>query len=262
MADRLSGKVAVVTGAGRGLGSGIAAGLAREGAQVVVADIDLDAAQQAADTIAADGGEAVAVQVDVTDRSTVRLAAEAAVKQFEHLDVWFNNAGLNIPLPFMEVTEDNWRTILDVNALGVLIGTQEAARQMINQQRPGKIINTASIAGRQGYASFAPYSASKFAVIALTQAGARALAAHHITVNAFSPGVVATPLWKQLDKDLVAIGDASQEGEAFDSFAAGALLGRAAEVADVVPTALFLASADSDFITGQVIAVDGGMVLV
>jgi len=262
MTDRLTGKVAVVTGAGRGLGSGIAAGLAREGARVVVADINGDAAQETADAISADGGTAVAVQVDVTDRSAVKSAVEAAVGHFEHLDVWFNNAGLNIPLPFLDVTEENWRTILDVNALGVLIGTQEAARQMINQQRPGKIVNTASIAGRQGYASFAPYSASKFAVIALTQAGARALAAHRITVNAFSPGVVATPLWKQLDKDLVEIGDASEVGEAFDSFASGALLGRAAEVADIVPTAIFLASADSDFITGQVIAIDGGMVLV
>jgi meso-butanediol dehydrogenase/(S,S)-butanediol dehydrogenase/diacetyl reductase len=262
MTDRLTGKVAVVTGAGRGLGAGIAAGLAREGARVVVADINGDAAQETADAISADGGTTVAVQVDVTDRSAVKLTVEAAVEHFEHLDVWFNNAGLNIPLPFLDVTEDNWRTILDVNALGVLIGTQEAARQMIIQQRPGKIVNTASIAGRQGFASFAPYSASKFAVIGLTQAGARALAAHRITVNAFSPGVVATPLWKQLDKDLVEIGDASEVGEAFASFASGALLGRAAEVADIVPTAIFLASADSDFITGQVVAIDGGMVLV
>ncbi len=133
---------------------------------------------------------------------------------------------------------------------------------MIAQGASGKIVNTASIAGREGYPSFAPYSASKFAVIALTQAAARALAKNSITVNGFSPGVVDTPLWEQLDRDLVAIGDADNPGDAFSAFAAGALIGRAATPADIVPTAVFLAAPDSDYITGQVMAVDGGMVLV
>ncbi len=127
----------------------------------------------------------------------------------------------------------------------------------------GKIVNTASIASRQGYAEFVPYCASKFAVVAIIQAGgARALAGDHITVNGFSPGVVETPLWAQLDKDMVQIHAAEKEGDAFAAFASGALLGRAAQVADIVPTAVFLASADSEFITGQVMAIDGGMVLV
>lgn len=126
----------------------------------------------------------------------------------------------------------------------------------------GKIINTSSIAGRQGYPSFAPYCASKFAVNALVQAGARALAEHDITVNAFAPGVVDTPLWEQLDVDLMAIGDTEKPGEAMAAFSAGILRGRAALPSDLVGTALFLASTDSDYLTGQVFMVDGGMVLV
>lgn len=126
----------------------------------------------------------------------------------------------------------------------------------------GKIVNTSSIAGRQGYPSFAPYCASKFAVNALTQAGARALAEHDITVNAFAPGVVDTPLWEQLDADLMAIGDTEKPGEAMAAFSAGILRGRAALPHDLVGTALFLASTDSDYLTGQVFMVDGGMVLV
>jgi meso-butanediol dehydrogenase/(S,S)-butanediol dehydrogenase/diacetyl reductase len=129
-------------------------------------------------------------------------------------------------------------------------------------RRAGKIINTSSIAGRQGYPSFAPYCASKFAVNALTQAAARELAEHNITCNAFAPGVVQTPLWDQLDADLRAIGDAERPGQAMADFAAGILRGRPAVPDDLVGTALFLASADSDYLTGQVLMIDGGMVLV
>ena len=162
-------------------------------------------------------------------------------------------------MKFLDITDSNFELMMRVNALGVLIGIQEAARQFITQGGGGKVINTASIAGRQGFASFAPYSASKAAVISLTQAGARALAADGITVNAFAPGVVATPLWTKLDADLEAMG----EGDSgFDSMAAGILLGRPAQPEDIAPTAIFLAAADSDYITGQVIPIEGGMILV
>ncbi len=146
-----------------------------------------------------------------------------------------------------------------MNAIGVLIGTQEAARRFIAQGGGGKVVNTASIAGRTGFPSFAPYSASKAAVISLTQAAARDLAPRGITVNAFAPGVVATPLWTRLDADLAAMG-APDAG--FDSMSADILLGRPAEPEDIVPTALFLASSDSDYITGQIVAIEGGMILV
>jgi len=128
--------------------------------------------------------------------------------------------------------------------------------------RQGKIVNTSSIAGRQGFPSFAPYCASKFAVNALTQAAARALAEHNITCNAFAPGVVDTPLWTKLDEDLMNIGDADKPGQAMADFAAGILRGRVATGEDILGTALYLASADSDYLTGQVIMIDGGMVLV
>ncbi len=151
---------------------------------------------------------------------------------------------------------------MDVNALGVLLGIQEAAKQMIKQGTPGKIINTSSIAGRQGFPSFAPYSASKFAVISLTQAAARAFAANNITSNAFAPGVVDTPLWEKLDLDLMEIGDSDRPGQAMEEFSAGILKGRPATGDEIAGTALYLASSDSDYLTGQVIMIDGGMVLI
>ncbi len=189
-----------------------------------------------------------------------RDALDAFVAVAGRLDVLFNNAGFNKPMHLMDVTEENWHSIMDVNALGTLIGIQEGARRMMTTGG-GKIVNTSSIAGRQGYPSFAPYCASKFAVNALTQAAARGLAEHDITVNSFSPGVVDTPLWTELDADLVRIGDAGAPGEAMQDFAAGILRGRPATPDDVVGTALYLASSDSDYLTGQTIMIDGGMVL-
>jgi len=262
MVDRVKGRTVLVTGAGQGMGAGIARALATEGANVAVGDINVAAADAVAAALRDEGLSARSVGMDVTAREDVRAAIAETVREFGRLDVMFNNAGLNKPMRFLDVTEENWNLVMDVNALGVLIGTQEAAKQMIEQGDGGKIVNTASIASRQGYAEFVPYCASKFAVVAIIQAGARALADHHITVNGFSPGVVDTPLWAQLDKDMVDINAAEKAGDAFAAFASGALLGRAAKVEDIVPTAVFLASADSDFIAGQVMAIDGGMVLV
>lgn len=259
MGSRLTGRTVIVTGGGSGIGLGISQGLANEGANLVIADLDETAAQSAADKITSAGGSAIAAHVDVTKRSSVVTGIERAVDTFGRLDCYFNNAGFNKPMKFLDVTEDNFNAIMNVNALAVFIGTQEAAKQFIRQGNGGKIINTASIAGRTGFPSFAPYSASKAAVISITQSAARALAEHKITVNAFSPGVVQTPLWTQLDKDLVEIG----EGDSgFDSMASEILLGRAAQPDDIVPTALFLASSDSDYVTGQTMAIDGGMILV
>jgi len=262
---RLSGKTCMVTGAARGIGASIADALLREGGNVVYADLDdqvANLAGKAKDQAHAKGGRAIGVKLDVADRKQVRSAIERAVKEFGALHVMFNNAGINRPMNFLDVTEDNWNLIMKVNGLGVLIGMQEAAKQMIAQGTGGKIINTASIAGRQGYDNIAPYCASKFSVISLTQSGARALAKHNITVNSFSPGVVATPLWEQLDKDLMAIGASQRPGQAMAEFSAGILRGRAATPDDITGTTTFLAAADSDYMTGQNISIDGGMVLV
>jgi meso-butanediol dehydrogenase/(S,S)-butanediol dehydrogenase/diacetyl reductase len=261
MSGRVSGKTIVVTGAGSGMGRGFALALAREGAVVGVLDLKPDAAAAVAAEVTTGGGQAVALTADVSRRDEVVDALDQFVAAAGRLDVLFNNAGFNKPMHLMDVTDENWHAIMDVNALGTLIGIQEGARRMI-PNRSGKIINTSSIAGRQGYPSFAPYSASKFAVNALTQAAARGLAEHNITVNAFAPGVVDTPLWTQLDEDLMSIGDSDAPGQAMADFSAGILRGRPATPDDVVGTALYLASGDSDYMTGQIIMIDGGMVLV
>lgn len=261
MPERLAGARVVITGAASGMGRAFATGFAREGATVGVMDRALAGAEAVVEDIRGSGGSAVALGADVTNRTEVASALDDFVSQAGGLDVMFNVAGLNVPMHLLDVTEENWRMILDVNALGTLIGIQEAAKRMI-PHGSGKIVNTSSIAGRQGYPSFAPYCASKFAVNALTQAAARALAPHNITCNAFAPGVVVTPLWEKLDADLMAIGDASQPGQAMAEFSADILRGRPAQPEDLLGTALFLASSDSDYLTGQVIMADGGMVLV
>jgi meso-butanediol dehydrogenase / (S,S)-butanediol dehydrogenase / diacetyl reductase len=253
---------AVVTGAASGIGRAIAAALAKDGFSVVVADIDeANGRAAAADIAVASHGRAIFQRVDVTDRRSVSAAIEACTRKFGSIKVMVNNAGFNKPEPFLEASEPIWHKIMDVNALGVMIGIQEAAKAMIAAGTRGKIINTASIAGRTGYADFAPYCASKFAVVALTHAGARALAGDGITVNAFAPGVVATPLWEQLDKDLMAMGASSAPGEAMKNFSGSILLGRVAKPDDVAGTVRFLASPASDYMTGQVLMIDGGMIL-
>jgi meso-butanediol dehydrogenase/(S,S)-butanediol dehydrogenase/diacetyl reductase len=288
MVGRVDGKAIIVTGAGSGMGRAFSRALAREGAAVGVLDRDETAARAVADAINADSigaegvvadpgtgrshpvgipsvggrrGRAIALVADVSSREQVVPAFDRFAEWAGGLDVLFNNAGFNKPMHLLDVTESNWHAIMNVNGLGVLIGIQEGARRMI-PRGGGKIINTSSIAGRQGYPSFAPYCASKFAVNALTQAAARGLAQYDITCNAFAPGVVDTPLWTTLDADLMAIGDSQQPGQAMSDFAAGILRGRPATSEDIVGTALYLASSDSDYLTGQTIMIDGGMVLV
>ena len=229
---------------------------------MVIGDLNLESATAVAEDLKAQGGQAAAFRVDVSRREDLSGLFDFAIETFGGLDVVFNNAGFNVPMNFLDVTEDNWNSIMTVNGLGVLMGTQEAAKRMIARGTKGKIVNTSSIAGRQGYANIAPYCASKAAVIMLTQAAARDLAPHGITVNGFAPGVVNTPLWEKLDEDLMAIGASSRKGQAMEEFSQGILVGRAALPSDLAPMAVFLASSDSDYFTGQTIMADGGMVLV
>lgn len=263
---RVAGKVSIVTGAAQGIGRAIGEALLAEGAKVCFADINGDkvaeTANQARQAAACRSAQVTHARVDVTDRAQVRAMIAHTVETFGRLDVKFNNAGVNRPMNFMQVTEENWRFIMEVNGLGCLIGMQEAARQMIAQGGGGKIINTASIASRQGFDTVAPYCASKWAVVSLTQSAARDLARHDITVTAFAPGVVATEMWEQVDQDLMEIGAAERPGQAMEEFSAEILRGRVATPADITGTTTFLASKDSDYMTGQVVMIDGGMTLV
>lgn len=262
MSNSVKGRSIIVTGAGRGIGESIARGLAASGAQLTIADIDEANAAKVAGAITGAGGKAIAVKVDVVDRGSVRRMIAATVETYGRLDAMFNNAGIAQVRKFLDITEEDWRRVLEVNGLGVLIGMQEAIKQFIAQGGGGKIINTASIAGKQGYEPLAHYSASKFAVVALTQAAARAFGSHKINVNAICPGVVATDMWKLIDKGFKDEGLTSRENEAFETFSAGILLGRPSASDDLVGVSEFLASSGSDYVTGQSFVVDGGMVLV
>jgi meso-butanediol dehydrogenase / (S,S)-butanediol dehydrogenase / diacetyl reductase len=262
MSGRVADRVVVVTGGAGGIGAAACRAIAAEGASVVVADLDGDRAQVVAEAIAADGGKATSVRVDVTDRESVRAMIRTAVDTFGELNVIFNNAGMNRPRGFMDVDEENFEQILRVNTWGVMVCTQEAAKQMIAQGRGGKIVNTGSIASRQGFWDFVPYCVAKFGVLAVTQATARGLVEHGITVNAFAPGVVDTPMWIGLNSDIRAIHDQTEDADPMRDFATGTLVGRPAAPEELAPFLVYLASPESDYMTGQMYMVDGGQVLV
>lgn len=263
--ERLAGKCALITGAAQGMGAAIAEYWAAHGAKVGLCDVNLDGCEEVAERIRLNGGDAFAAKVDVTDREEMAAAVKRTVQAFGELNVMLNNAGINKPLMFLDVTEENFRKIMDINALGTLIGMQEAARQMIAQGRkdyPYKIINVGSILSRQAFDDVVPYACSKHAVLAMINGGAKALIEHNITVNGYGPGVVRTELWEQLDKDLVSIGKFEKEGQSMDQLARNMILmKRYSYPEDVVGTAAFLASAESDYMTGQLIMIDGGMVM-
>ena len=263
--ERLNGKNIVITGAAQGMGAAIAEHYAAQGAKVCVTDVNIDGCEAVVERIRRAGGEAIAVQSNVTERSDIKRAIDVAVEAFGSINVMLNNAGINKPLMFLDITEENWHRIMDVNALGVLLGMQEAAKRMISQGKqdyPYKIINVGSILSRQAFDDVVPYSCSKHAVLALINGGAKALAAENITVNGYAPGVVRTELWEQLDKDLVAIGKFEKEGESMDHLAENMiLLKRYSYPEDIVGTASFLASSESDYMTGQLLMIDGGIVI-
>ncbi|OSQ43119.1 SDR family NAD(P)-dependent oxidoreductase [Thalassospira sp. MCCC 1A01428] len=262
---RLKGKTVLITGGAQGMGAAIGEYYAAQGARVCLGDINLAGCQDVAKRINDAGGEAIAVTLDVTKRDQMAAAVAATVAAFGSINVMLNNAGINKPMMFLDITEENFQQIINVNALGVLIGMQEAAKQMIKQGKengPYKIINVGSILSRQAFDDVVPYACSKHAVLAMINGGAKALSAHNITVNGYGPGVVRTELWEQLDKDLVAIGKFEKEGQSMDELAQNMILmKRYSYPEDVIGSAAFLASHESDYMTGQLFMVDGGMVM-
>ena len=266
-AERLAGKNILITGAAQGMGAANAQYFARQGANLCIGDINLAGVQEVAERInAAGGGRCVAVQMDVTRRQDNAAAVAATVEAFGSINVALLNAGVNKPRMFMDIDEDNWDMIMNINAKGVLLGMQEAARQMIAQgpmeKHPYKIIPVGSIVSRTAFLDVVPYCCSKYAVLALIIGGAKALWEHRITVNGYGPGVVNTELWEQLDKDLVEIGMFEEQGQSMNHIAETMILMKKISTPDDVKgTAAFLCSNESDYMTGQLIMIDGGMIM-
>ncbi|OMI00058.1 shikimate dehydrogenase [Bradyrhizobium brasilense] len=260
MSGRLNHQSIIVTGAGRGIGAELAQAFAAEGAKVVVADVNKGNAANVAKRIMASGGSAISVEVDVRKRDSIRAMISAAVKEFGGLDTMVNNAGIAQVRTFLDISDEDWDTMLEVNSRGVLFCMQESIKQMLAQGHGGSVINMSSIAGKQGYPTQAHYCASKFGVVALTQAAAKAFGPNRIRVNAICPGIVATDMWKMIDQGFRDAGLTNEENEAFNGYVALTALGRPSTPADLTGVAVFLASHESEYMTGQTLLIEGGLV--
>jgi len=257
----LEGKVAIVTGAGRGIGRAIALRLAQEGASVTVADLDAVNAQTVAAEVAATEGQAHVLRVDVTQKDDVEQMVEKTVERFGRLDIQINNAGIGLVAPLMDTDEAAWDAQMNVNAKGVLLCSQAAARQMIAQGDGGRIINNASGAGKIAPGKGIPlgaYAASKHAVVAITKQMGLELSDHGILVNCVCAGIVDTPMWDLIDRETTRL-----QGTPIGSVKAAAVasipMGRIQQPQDVANLVAFLTSSDADYMTGQTYNVCGGL---
>lgn len=284
--SRLQHKIAIITGAGRGIGKGIAMRLAQEGAAVVVADYAAETANATAQELAAAGSTTLAYQVDITNVPAVQQMVSDVVAHFGRIDILVNNAGVTQTKPLLDLQEADWDRVMNVNLRGTFFCLQAVANQMLRQipeeirahlglsdvvkvkadvqeaaptlaASYGKIINMSSISGRRGRPLAAHYAASKAATMSVTQSAALALAPYHINVNAVSPSVVATPMWDQIDAERGQL-FGSAPGEAMRAFINTIPLKRAGTPADIGGAIAFLCSSDADYITGQTLNVDGG----
>lgn len=252
---------AVVTGAGRGIGRAIALRLARDGHAVAVNDVNAAGAEAVAKEIASAGGRSMAVPADVTDRDAVFGVVEAVAAELDSVDVMVANAGIAQVKTLLELTPDDLQTMFSVNVFGVVYCLQAAAERMIAQGGGGKIINASSIAGHAGFNLLGHYSATKFAVRGITQAAAKELAGHQITVNSYCPGIVGTDMWELIDEKMGSyLGN--KKGETLEEFSKLIALGRVQTPEDVAGFVSYLAGADSNYMTGQSVMIDGGIVMV
>jgi NAD(P)-dependent dehydrogenase (short-subunit alcohol dehydrogenase family) len=253
MSARLAGKVSLITGGASGIGLAAAEWFCREGAAVVLADVQFAKAEEAAARIRANGGRAVAAAVDVTQADQVRDAAALAAREFGRLDILFANAGIGYSGELLETTNEDWDLVMDVNAKGVFVSCRESIRQMLAQSPPGgSVVINASISGLAGIPKQAPYAPSKGAVVQLTRQLAVDYATRGVRVNCVCPGTVDTPV---LQRGMEMSGDP-------DGFlamlVAGHPIGRIGRPEEIAAAVAFLASDEASFITGAILAVDGG----
>jgi len=244
---KLKNKIAIVTGSGGGIGKSIALELAKEGAKVVVSDIDLKGCQNVCNEIKKINSDVIAVKCDVSKKSDVDAMIKKTIQKFQKIDILVNNAGVVLMKPFVEMTEKDWDFILDINLKGVFLCTNAVARQMI-KQKSGKIISVASIAGKVGFMNTSAYCASKAGIINLARELALELSPHNINVNVIAPGVIATKMTEDMLKDK----------KTKKVLLASTPLGRVGQPEEIGKAAVFLASDDSKFITGHTLVVDGG----
>jgi NAD(P)-dependent dehydrogenase (short-subunit alcohol dehydrogenase family) len=247
MGNRLSDQVAIVTGAGKGIGKSIALGLANEGAHICIATMTLERANETKIDVEKLNRKAIAVAIDVSKQKDVQLMVEKTLKVFGKIDILVNNAGIARYTPFLKYTADDWNRTIDVNLNGYFYCAQAVAEHMVSRKK-GKIINISSVAGQIALPNSVAYSASKGGIDSFTRVLALELAPYGICVNAIAPGPIMTPM---------AI--ASKE----DKIAREAMIpmGRYGIPEDIVGPTIFLASSDSNFVTGQILYVDGGFLI-
>lgn len=255
----INGKIALVTGAGQGIGRGIALRLAKDGADIALVDLNEEKMNAVADEVKALGRKATTFKADVSKRDDVYAAVEHAEKELGGFHIMVNNAGIAQIKPLSEVMPEDFDQIMRINAASVLWGIQAAAKKFQERKQKGKIINAASIAGHEGFPLLGVYCATKFAVRALTQAAAKEFASDGITVNAYCPGVVGTDMWVEIDRRFAEITGA-KVGETYKKYVEGVALGRPETPEDVAAFVAYLASPDADYMTGQTPLIDGGMV--
>lgn len=259
MARTANSKVALVTGGGQGIGQAIAERLHADGFGVAVADLNTDTASNVAEKLGGHEAGAIAVEVDVADQGSVHGAVEQATSELGGFDVIVNNAGIAPPSPLEEITPESIEKLFSINFNGVVWGIQAATKAFKELGHGGKIISAVSQAGHLGNPGLGLYSATKFAVRGLSQSAARDLAEHGITVNTYAPGIVRTPLMEELAKETAeSAGQPMEWG--WEQFTRNITLDRLSDPEEVAGVVSFLAGPDSDYITGQSIIVDGGMV--
>ena len=248
----LDGKAAVVTGGGRGIGLAISRRLAEAGAKVLVGDVDESAAVHAAEAIAATGATVVGRRLDITSSGDVAAAADAAVATHGGLDIWVNNAGIYPVRPLLDMTDDDWDRVLDVNLRGAFVGSREAARRMVAAGTGGVIVNITSVSGYRGRKGLAHYSSSKHGLRGLTRTLAVELGSHGIRALGVAPTLVATP-----GTEAVAAGPRDPDTQSLDVYSQ-LPLGRPGVPDDIARVVLFCASDLASFMTGSTLAVDAG----